>query len=118
MGNVIYLKKGAVYFYVGFMDENLKIPNIQTWVYVRSDQEHGHVFESTSGSNEQFCFPDGISSNILDHKALSGWLLEEHSPKKVGKKYEYRAIKKNNETGGLVNVTVRFNHGDKKLTEY
>jgi hypothetical protein len=92
MHNVIYLKKGAVYFYAGFMDENLKIPNIQTWVYVGSDQEDGHIFESTNGKKEQFCFPDGISSNILDHKALSGWLLEEHSPKEVGKEYEYKAI--------------------------
>jgi hypothetical protein len=92
MNNVIYLKKGEVYFYVGFEDENLKIPNIQTWVYVGSDQEDAHIFESTNGEKEQFCFPDGISSNILDHNALSVWLLEEHSPKKVGKEYDYKAI--------------------------
>ena len=92
MDNKIYLKEGSVYFYAGFVDENLKIPNIQTWVYVGSNQEDGHIFKSTNGKNEQLCFPDGISSNILDHKALSCWLLEERSPKKEGKKYEYKAI--------------------------
>jgi hypothetical protein len=92
MDNVIYLKKGEVYFYVGFMDENLNIPNIQTWIYLGSNQEDGHTFENTCGEKEQYCFPDGITSNILDHKALSVWLLEEHSPQKVGKKYEYKAI--------------------------
>jgi len=92
MDNVIYLKKGAVYFYAGFMDDELTIPNIQTWVYLGMDPEDGHIFESTSGEIEQYCFPNGITSDILDHKALSKWLLEEHSPKKVNKEYEYKAI--------------------------
>jgi hypothetical protein len=92
MSNVILLKKGSVYFCAGFMDENLTIPNIQTWVYMGSDPEDGHIFESTCGEKEQYCFPSGISSNVLDNKALSEWLLEEHSPKNVGREYVYKTI--------------------------
>jgi hypothetical protein len=45
MDHGIYKQKGEMYFYAGFMDENLKIPNIQTWVIVGLDQEDGHIFE-------------------------------------------------------------------------
>lgn len=81
-----------MYFYAGFMDENLTIPNIQTWVYLGHDPKDGHIFESAFGEKEQYCFPNGISSNVLDRKALSDWLLEEHSPNTVAKEYEYSAI--------------------------
>jgi hypothetical protein len=92
MSYEILLKKGSVYFYAGFMDENLKIPNIHTWVYLGLDPDHGHIFESTYGDKEQYCFPNGISSNVLDNKALSEWLLEEHSPNKVGREYVYKVV--------------------------
>ena len=92
MSDVIYLRKGAVYFYVGFMDENLKIPNIQTWVYLEQDPKDGHIFENAFEKKEKFCFPNGIYGNVLDNKALSEWLLEGHSPRKVAKEYEYKAI--------------------------
>ncbi|MEW8072688.1 MAG: hypothetical protein AB2826_19905 [Candidatus Thiodiazotropha sp.] len=92
MENIIYLKKGAVYFYAAFMDESCKIPNIQTWVYLGSHPEDGHTFKSTCGEEKQFCFPNGITSNVLDHTALSKWLLEAHSPKRAGMEYVYKAI--------------------------
>jgi hypothetical protein len=92
VSNVIYLRKGAVYFYVGFMDENLTIPIIQTWVYLRQDPDNGFTFESVYGEKEQYCFPSGISSNVLDHRSLCEWLLQEHSPNMVANEYEYKAI--------------------------
>ena len=92
MNDIIYLRKGSIYFYAGFMDENLTIPNIQTWVYLGLDPEDGHIFESTNEEKEQYCFPEGITSNILDHKALSEWLLEKHNPQQVTKEYEYKTI--------------------------
>lgn len=92
MSNVINLKKGEIYFHAAFLDQNLTIPIIQTWVYLGFDPEDGHVFESTIEEKEQYCFPGGISGNILNKEALSEWLLEEHNPESVAKEYEYKAI--------------------------
>lgn len=92
MKSVIYLKKDAVYFYAAFLDEDLTIPSIETWIYKGLDPKDGHLFEDASDEKKQYCFPEGIKSDILDHKALSGWLLEKHSPKKVGKEYEYKNL--------------------------
>ena len=88
--NIIYLKEGNVYFYVGFLNKDLTIPGIETWLYCGEDMENGHVFKDAVDEAKQYCFPEGISSNILDHKALSLWLLDEHSPKLVAKEYEYK----------------------------
>ncbi len=92
MDNIIYLQKEGVYFYVGFLDSELTIPSIETWIYVGYDESHGHIFKGTDEEDELFCFPKGIHSNVLDHEALSGWLLEEHSPTIIAKEYVYESI--------------------------
>ena len=92
MTDTIYLKKGAIYFYVGFMDEELTIPCIDTWIYVEHSESDGHIFQSASERDEKFCFPNEIHSNVLDHNALSIWLLEEHSPTIVAREYVYESV--------------------------
>lgn len=56
------------------------------------DPEDGHIFQDASDDTKQYCFPNGITGNVLDAKALSEWLLEEHSPRKVGRHYEYKTL--------------------------
>lgn len=90
MKSVIHLKAGAVYFHAAFLDDNLTIPVIETWIYRGLDSEDGHTFSDVNDEKRQYCFPDGIASDVLDRKALSEWLLEEHSPKKIAKQYVYK----------------------------
>lgn len=90
MKNIIYLKENNVYFYVGFLDKELTVLSIERWLYCGADESNGHVFKAAADEAKQYCFPEGISSNILDHKTLSLWLLDEHSPKVVAKEYEYK----------------------------
>ena len=91
MSNEILLKKGNVYFYAGFADSELTIPVIETWIYEGWEDEDGHIFQDID-STEQYCFPKGINSDVLDKRALSEWLLEEHSPRTIGKDYVYKNI--------------------------
>ncbi len=92
MDNTIYLKKNEVYFFASFLDQDLKIPSIETWIYEGLDPDDGHIFKDASDTTKKYCFPDGITSSILDRKALSDWIVEDHSPKKVGKEYVYKSL--------------------------
>lgn len=88
--SVIHLTRGEVYFHAAFLDENLTIPVIETWIYRGLDSEDGHTFSDAYDEKKQYCFQDGITSNVLDRKALSEWLLQEHSSTKIAKGYDYR----------------------------
>jgi hypothetical protein len=103
MPNIINLTEGEVYFLVGFYDPDLTIPSIGTYLYEGSDSIDGiqhHLFISARGSVdnseevEEFephhiCFELGKINGVLDKKHLLEWLSEEHSPKTVGRTYEY-----------------------------
>jgi hypothetical protein len=88
VGTVIYLKEKAVYFQAAFLDEDLTVPAIETWIYKGIDLEDGHIFQDASDDTKRYCFPSGITGDVLDKRAFSKWLLEERSPKKVGRQYE------------------------------
>ncbi len=106
MSNIIKLEKGEIYFLVGFFDDELKYPSIGTYIYegLDEDDEHSHLFinvvgylNSTSNSDEEggghyISFPVKKINGILDKEHLIQWLDEEHSPKLIGKKYEYNII--------------------------
>ncbi len=85
------MEEGEIYFYAAFADSELSIPVIETWIYVGLEEDDGHIFQDIDGS-EQYCFPNGITTNVLDKKNLSEWLLEDHSPQLVGKEYVYKNI--------------------------
>ena len=101
----IELRKGATYFSIGFFDRDFKLPTIETYVYVgpNDDGEKGYLFMDAAGHLERrknpnsrvahYLFLDeNAKGGIVDLKHLIQWLEEEHSPKTVGKSYEYRAI--------------------------
>ncbi len=76
---IIYLKKGGVYFYAAFLDGDLTIPIIETYIFIGFDEEDGYLFHEAEDETTQICFEtDDI--DIYDKKALSKWLLEDHSP--------------------------------------
>ncbi len=101
--NIIELIKGDVYFSARYFDYNLTIPSIRTFIYDRFDEKYGHVFmdaesylERSSGKTDVesycICYPEGKIRGILDLKNLIEWLQEEHSPKLVGKSFQYVAL--------------------------
>jgi hypothetical protein len=90
MDEVIYLKKGGTYFYVSFMDEELKVPDIKTYIFQGVAEDCYHFIDVTSGSDNIF-FEINQVFNIYDCAALSRWLLEEHTsskPKSLEFRYE------------------------------
>jgi hypothetical protein len=92
MKGVIYLIINEVYFYAGFLDRDLTIPSIETWIYEGKDPEDGHTFHDAADKTKKYCFPNGITSNILDRKTLSEWILDKHSPNQPGKEYVYKNL--------------------------
>ena len=101
MTRTIDLRKGDVYFLVGFFDTELRIPMINTYIYDGMNGDD-HLFISARGylkTSKQptledahyISFPDGKINGILDKEGLIEWLSEEHSPGLVGRTYEYRA---------------------------
>lgn len=80
MDNVIYLKKSDVYFHAAFLDNELTIPCIDTYIFIGQD-EKGYLFRDAQDASVILCYVEGQISCIYDHKSLSRWLLEEHSPK-------------------------------------
>ncbi|MCU7923971.1 MAG: hypothetical protein KZQ88_14880 [Candidatus Thiodiazotropha sp. (ex Dulcina madagascariensis)] len=105
MTDLIELKKGEIYFLVGFFDSELSIPSIETYIYegVDEDDSNSHLFinaighlnkgnESNKNGGEYISFPKDKINGILDKVHLLVWLKEEHSPKIAGKTYEYKTI--------------------------
>ncbi len=103
MKTIIELIKGKVYSQAGFLDSDLTIPSISTYVYEGYDDVHGHLFldaeahlEKTQVASEKkghyLSYPEGSIHTILDKKHLIEWLNEEHSPTITGKDYEYKAV--------------------------
>lgn len=102
MTHTIELRQGAVYFLVGFLDPELRIPTISTYVYEGMDESihlfidaQGYLRGADSGprnSAHYISFSEGEITGILDKEHLIVWLGEEHSPKLVGRTYEYRLI--------------------------
>jgi hypothetical protein len=101
--NIIELRKGGVYFSAWFFDQNLSITSIRTYIYERFDEKHGHMFidaeshlEISADKNDveacYICFPESKIRGILDLKNLIKWLQEEHSPRLVGKSFQYVAL--------------------------
>ncbi len=80
-GIVVYLKKNEAYFDAAFYDKNLKIPCIETYIFTGVDEEDGYIFQDAEDETTQICFPLDKMDGIYDKKALSEWLLEDHSPK-------------------------------------
>jgi hypothetical protein len=105
MSDVIELKKGEIYFLVGFLDNELKFPSIDTYIYEGIDEVEasGHLFiniigylnkigQSDEEGGQYISFPVNNINGILDKEHLIEWLKDEHSPKFVGKTYEYKTI--------------------------
>ena len=103
MNDVIKLQKGHSYFYAMFYDPGLSVPKIETVVYVGRDDDGSHLFQDAESylahergekNHEGYLtsFPDGRIYSILDKAHLIEWLQEEHSPKLVGRSYEYEVV--------------------------
>lgn len=103
MNDVIDLRKGHTYFYVAYFDPELSIPVIDTYVYEGYDKEDGHLFADAASylatvagkgaeDGHYLCFPDGEIHGMLDKEHLIQWLREGHSPRRIGRTYEYQAI--------------------------
>lgn len=98
MDNIIYLKKGDIYFSVGFKDPELTIPIIETYVYEGPDPEEGedsHLLYGLDGDGNGYYLLFNTKKDIdviLDKKGLSEWLLEDHSPRKARKSYAYKTL--------------------------
>ena len=78
MTDVIQLKKGEIYYLVGFYDSELKLPSIGTYIYEGLDEEEdrSHLFidaigflnrtgESKEEGGHYVSFPQGKLTGIL-----------------------------------------------------
>ena len=103
MREIIELKKGETYFRAVFYDSDLSVPCIETYIYERHDEEHGHLFlqasdyvEKIEGNENidvrQIVFAHGTEMCILDKKHLIKWLQEDHNSYESNTFYEYKAI--------------------------
>jgi hypothetical protein len=102
MENVIELKEGGIYFRVTFFDKNLSVPSIETYIYDGENEyeqnevlfinAEGYVAAKEGIENIEtyyISYPKDNIFNIVDKERLFEWLKHEHSPKLVGKHYEY-----------------------------
>ncbi len=103
MNGVIELQKGGTYYYAAFFDKELSIPSINTYVYDGYDKTDGHLFIDAesyletlsgkkSGGGHYLCFQEGEVEGMLDKRHLIEWLQDDHSPRLVGRTYEYKII--------------------------
>ncbi len=103
MNRVIELRKEGIYYFAVFFDRELSIPSIDTYVYEGYDKTDGHLFldaasyleiasEKGGVDGQYLCFPDGEIEGMLDKEHLVEWLQEEHSPRLVGRSFEYKTI--------------------------
>ena len=93
MENIIYLKKDEVYFYAAFLDEDLTIPCIDTYIYLGVDEEKYYLFKDASDETVHLRFPMGETISVYDRASFSKWLLEDHSPTHpMLTEYKYKAL--------------------------
>ncbi len=103
MNVVIELRKGGIYFHAAFFDRELSVPCINTFIYEGYDKADGHLFRDAASyveaqegdepsDGDYICFPEKEIHEILDKEHLVEWLKEEHSPRQVGRTYEYKVI--------------------------
>ncbi len=103
MDGVIELQVGRFYFYVMFYDDELTVPSIETFVYIGRDDDDSFIFQDAEsylahqGGEEDvqgalFAFPESNLNGIVDKPHLIQWLVEDHSPAKVGRSYKYVEI--------------------------
>jgi len=103
MSDTITLVKGKTYYHAVFFDKDLSIPSIETYIYEGWDEEDGHLFINAEGYVAKqegindieayyIFFAKGTVMCIFDKEHLIEWLQEEHSPKLIGKTYEYVTI--------------------------
>ena len=83
-----------MYFRAAFTDPSFSTPIINTLIYRGIDEEHGHLFEEVTGENKggYISCPEHDKVNVLDQKALIGWLSSDHNQKTVLKEYDYKNI--------------------------
>ena len=102
MTNVIELKKGQLYFLIGFYDHNFDYPSISTYVYDGLDKEYGHLFVSAEtyvskiehrecDDPHSIAFEEGKINGILDKEHLIKWIIKDHKPNKASENYEYKS---------------------------
>lgn len=89
---VITPEENKVYFFASFLNDELSIPVIETWIYTGLDPEDGYIFQDASDETKQYCFPNGINVDVLDRNALSKWFPEMHSTKSASKACEYNIL--------------------------
>lgn len=98
----IVLKKGGVYFRVGYMDPALSIPIIETYIY-DGKQGDDHSFVSATVGYEYreepqpeiphcICFREGEIRSIVDKANLIEWLRKDQTPGTVAMSHDYRTI--------------------------
>lgn len=88
--NIIYLERDKVFFHATFLDKELTIPSIETYLFIGADDEH-YLFKEAQDESVIIGFEKDKISSIYDRVALSRWLLEDHSPKHAkATEYEYR----------------------------
>ncbi len=91
--DIIYLEKGKVYFHAAFLDEGLTIPSIETYIFTGSDDKY-YLFKDAQDESVKIGFEKDKIICIYDSRALSKWLLEDHSPKHpMQTEYLYRIRK-------------------------
>lgn len=81
MEKVIYLKKNEVYFHAAFLDKELTIPCIDTYIFIGIDEGCGCIFQDAEDETKQICYDLKHIDCIYDRESLSNWLIEDHSPK-------------------------------------
>lgn len=102
MNRTIELRIGGLYFHARFLDEDLTIPIIGTYVYLGFDETNGHEFQDVgsclahsdglpSAEGHVLHFPKDSIEGMFDDRFLIEWLAEEHSPESVGPTYVYKA---------------------------
>lgn len=100
--STIFLRKGEVYFCVGFFDPDLQIPCIATYIYCGVDgldhlfmNAEGYLAKQAGESCENahyISYKAGKLRGMLDRENLISWLQEEHCPEKVGHTYHYQNV--------------------------
>ena len=92
VADTILLKIGEVYFHAAFLDDDLTVPSIETYIYV-GIEDGCYMFKDAEDHSVMICYELDKIVSIYDRAALSRWLIEEHSPKHpMPTEYIYKAI--------------------------
>lgn len=90
--NVIYLEINGVYFCAAFFDKELKIPSIDTYIFVGMEDD-GFLFRDAGNETRFVVVSPESMCGIYDRVALSKWLLEDHSPRHaMTTEYTYKLL--------------------------